>query len=271
MISYEVVDGGVRVTSETGTWFAKRLVLTVGAWAPSIYGRDLGASFPLKVVRRCLFWFKPKEGAGNRFDDIPVYIYDMGSRGNFYGFPSQHGPPGGVKVAFHYDDPAVSTECTPDSINRTIAPAEVEAIREVLKSRMPLLAGTFFFFEIMIYRQLFHMTVILSIFEYAGLTRLHFFLSLIFLEYTSLYLSLSLFVGELIGATTCMYTKTHDEHFLIDFHPHSDRVILASPCSGHGYKFCSVIGEVLADLSTAGETKHDISLFKLGASRLLAH
>jgi sarcosine oxidase len=38
-------------------------------------------------------------------------------------------------------------------------------------------------------------------------------------------------------------------------------VVLASPCSGHGYKFCSVIGEVLADLATEGATPHPIGLF----------
>jgi glycine/D-amino acid oxidase-like deaminating enzyme len=42
--------------------------------------------------------------------------------------------------------------------------------------------------------------------------------------------------GPLVQSTTCMYTMTPDEHFLIDFHPKTKNVILASPCSGHGFK-----------------------------------
>jgi len=40
-------------------------------------------------------------------------------------------------------------------------------------------------------------------------------------------------------------------------------VALASPCSGHGYKFASVVGEIMADLVERGETNHDLSLFRL--------
>eukprot|EP01038_Epipyxis_sp_PR26KG_P007742 gene7742-10519_t len=56
--------------------------------------------------------------------------------------------------------------------------------------------------------------------------------------------------GELVSTATCMYTMTVDEHFIIDFHPdYPDKnVIIASPCSGHGFKFCSVIGEIITDL-----------------------
>ncbi len=51
---------------------------------------------------------------------------------------------------------------------------------------------------------------------------------------------------------------------LIDFHPQFKKnVVVASPCSGHGYKFCSGIGEVISEMMTDGYAKHDISLFKL--------
>ena len=40
-------------------------------------------------------------------------------------------------------------------------------------------------------------------------------------------------------------------------------VIVASPCSGHGFKFAPVIGEVLADLVIEDRTDHDINLFTL--------
>jgi len=69
--------------------------------------------------------------------------------------------------------------------------------------------------------------------------------------------------GHLLSATTCMYTNTPDGHFLIDRHPRHPNVILASPCSGHGFKFASVIGEVLADLACEGQTEHPIDMFRL--------
>jgi glycine/D-amino acid oxidase-like deaminating enzyme len=54
-----------------------------------------------------------------------------------------------------------------------------------------------------------------------------------------------------------------DKHFLIDVHPEFPQVSFASPCSGHGFKFASVVGEVMADLADAGDTRHDIELFRL--------
>jgi sarcosine oxidase len=69
--------------------------------------------------------------------------------------------------------------------------------------------------------------------------------------------------GPTMALKTCMFTNTPDEHFILDFHPTASNVLLVSPCSGHGFKFCSVIGEIVADLVTRGATDHEISLFKL--------
>jgi sarcosine oxidase len=67
--------------------------------------------------------------------------------------------------------------------------------------------------------------------------------------------------GDFLYAKTCMYTNTPDEHFVISTHPHYPQVAIAAGFSGHGYKFCSVVGEILADLVTEGETPHPIDLF----------
>jgi hypothetical protein len=69
--------------------------------------------------------------------------------------------------------------------------------------------------------------------------------------------------GPTMNLETCLFTNTPDNHFVIDEHPVYPQVTFASPCSGHGFKFASVIGEVMADLSTTGVTRHDISLFRL--------
>ncbi len=71
--------------------------------------------------------------------------------------------------------------------------------------------------------------------------------------------------GPTMALRACMFTNTPDEHFILDHHPTYKQVILASPCSGHGYKFCSVVGEIVADLATNdGSTRHEIGFLRLG-------
>lgn len=67
--------------------------------------------------------------------------------------------------------------------------------------------------------------------------------------------------GPTMGLRACMFTNTPDEHFILDVHPEYPQVSVAAGFSGHGYKFCSVVGEIMADLTEAGETRHDIGLF----------
>jgi sarcosine oxidase len=75
--------------------------------------------------------------------------------------------------------------------------------------------------------------------------------------------------GPTMALRTCMFTNTVDEHFVIDRHPACPQVILASPCSGHGYKFCSVIGEILAELASGdGHTRHQIEFLRLSRPAL---
>nr|P23342.1 RecName: Full=Monomeric sarcosine oxidase; Short=MSOX [Bacillus sp. NS-129]BAA01410.1 sarcosine oxidase [Bacillus sp.] [Bacillus sp. (in: firmicutes)] len=74
--------------------------------------------------------------------------------------------------------------------------------------------------------------------------------------------------GELKKGAVCMYTKTPDEHFVIDLHPKYSNVAIAAGFSGHGFKFSSVVGETLAQLATTGKTEHDISIFSLNRDAL---
>jgi sarcosine oxidase len=68
--------------------------------------------------------------------------------------------------------------------------------------------------------------------------------------------------GPLRGSTVCLYTNTSDFHFVIDVHPAVSGVAFASACSGHGFKFAPVIGEILADLAVDGATAYPIDLFR---------
>ncbi len=69
--------------------------------------------------------------------------------------------------------------------------------------------------------------------------------------------------GPRVKATTCLYTVTPDGDFIVDSLPGYPHVVVASPCSGHGFKFAPVIGEILADLVTRCEPKHEIGRFSL--------
>jgi len=69
--------------------------------------------------------------------------------------------------------------------------------------------------------------------------------------------------GPTLAMKACMFTNSPDEHFLIDRHPDFAEVVIAAGFSGHGFKFCSVVGEVLADLALDDGTDWNIGLFRL--------
>jgi sarcosine oxidase len=200
-LSWEARPDGVRVSTARGVYEASRLVVSVGPWAPEILA-DLGLQ--LVIERNVLVWFEPIGGREPFLPDrFPIYIWEVDDQAQFYGFPAQEGPPGGVKVALF----RAGIHCTPETIDRTIHPHEIEELRSAIAERIPALNGA------------------------------------------------------LLDAATCMYTTAPDEHFVVGLHPRHDAVVIASPCSGHGYKFASVMGEVLADLAMHGTTSHPIALF----------
>ncbi len=197
--------GGVVVTTAQGQYHASRLVIAPGAWAPETLA---ALGLPLQVERQILFWFEPTQDLA-AFDPsrFPVYIWECENGVQFYGFPKQAGVPG-VKVAFfRMAQVGLGQTGSPETIDRTVHPHEIEAIRSFIAPRIPALNGKF------------------------------------------------------LDARTCLYTTTPDEHFVIAQHPEHSQVAIACGFSGHGYKFASVVGEILADLSCDGSTKHPIDLF----------
>lgn len=67
--------------------------------------------------------------------------------------------------------------------------------------------------------------------------------------------------GPFLRGTVCLYTVTPDLNFVLGPHPHCADAVVGCGFSGHGYKFCSVMGEVLADLATTGRSRFDLGLF----------
>ena len=69
--------------------------------------------------------------------------------------------------------------------------------------------------------------------------------------------------GSLRSSVVCMYTNTPDENFILDYHPTCRQVVIASPCSGHGFKFSPVVGELVAAFFCDDSPRFDLSLFRL--------
>lgn len=195
---WERDGGGVRVTSAQGSYRARHLVITAGAWL----SRLLPQLAPhLWVERNVLFWFEPR-GERDAFERLPVYIVEDTDR-LYYGFP--YDPTSGLKMAgLHFGD-----RVDPDRVDREAGSTDEERVRSWLRRRMPLADG------------------------------------------------------ERRRAQVCLYTNSPDGHFIID---REGPVTYASACSGHGFKFASAVGEILADLALTGRSTLDIGF--LASERL---
>ena len=200
VLSWAPNPDGLRVNCESGTYTAKQMVLSPGAWMNSLLPSP---GLPLSVERQVLFWFEPvANGAAFEPSRLPIFIWEYASHQFFYGFPDLGD---GVKFALHHQgDPAEA-----NSLLRDITPDEIETARGLLRRFIPGAAGA------------------------------------------------------LKSAVACMYTNTPDEHFILDRHPTLPQALIASPCSGHGFKFSPVIGEIIAHVIAGEEPRFDLSLFKL--------
>ena len=85
-----------------------------------------------------------------------------------------------------------------------------------------------------------------------------------------------LFKNFFVGASaivksskTCLYTNTDSQDFLIDFYQGNNNVLILSPCSGHGFKFASVVGEIAADLIETGKSKFNLTNFSFEKHRII--
>ncbi|MDT0342810.1 N-methyl-L-tryptophan oxidase [Streptomyces litchfieldiae] len=136
---WEALPGGrgVRVTTARGSYTAGHLVVSPGAWAP----RQLaGLGVPLTVERQIMYWFEPTGGTEPWAPERqPIYIWEDPDGSQIYGFPALDGPGGGAKVALFRQ----GTVCTPETIDRTVHPAEIEEMAARVGARLPTLPGRF--------------------------------------------------------------------------------------------------------------------------------
>ena len=66
-------------------------------------------------------------------------------------------------------------------------------------------------------------------------------------------------LGPMVASATCLYTNTPDFRFALGQHPEEPRVTVVSACSGHGFKFASVIGEVTTGMVADEKSGYDLS------------
>ncbi|HWN71413.1 MAG TPA: N-methyl-L-tryptophan oxidase [Haliangium sp.] len=68
--------------------------------------------------------------------------------------------------------------------------------------------------------------------------------------------------GPTMAMKTCLFTNSPDEHFILDRHPRHAQAAIAAGFSGHGFKFCSVVGEIMTELVLDGQTRLNIRRFR---------
>lgn len=191
----------VDIITEKGTYYAKNLVVTAGAWIPKVV-KNL--DLPIQVLRKAAGWFTPDQEGKFDYGKFPAFVFDT-KEGHYYGFPNFHGS--GLKIGRHDH----GMDCNPDTVDRVFGSYQEDEgdLRHFLNQYMPSAAN------------------------------------------------------EVKNGKICLYSLTPDSDFIIDFHPEYNNVVLAGGFSGHGFKFASVVGRILADLALTGDTKYNISSFGL--------
>lgn len=191
---------GITIATRNETFHAKKVIVTVGAWAKQLLP-DI--SLPLQPTRKVVGWFDADE---TLFSDtaFPSFFVEDDER-MFYGFPSLDGS--GLKVGRTDGGQPIEPGIHTQDFGRY--DADEGDLRQFLSTYMPAANG------------------------------------------------------PLKRGKTCLYTMSSDHDFIVDFHPEHDSILFACGFSGHGFKFGSVMGEVLSELTLNGETPFDLSRFRL--------
>lgn len=208
VLHFEETSGGVKVKTDRAEYTASQLIITAGPWLPELMQEHPALAAHFSIARQVMYWFdikaqydKFKPGA------FPIFIWEgHDDLASSYGMPALDGPDGGFKTA----SPRFNEIVTPDTVNRTVSQAEIDAIYHDQVARC-----------------------------FEGVA------------------------NNCLRSAVCMYTDTADSRFVMGKLPGTKSVIVASPCSGHGFKHSPAIGECLAQLALDGKSTIDISGFEL--------
>lgn len=138
---------GVAVTTRVGARFeADRLLIAAGAWTQPLLA-SLGVQIPLVVTRQVVVHLEPQQQRAESFEigRLPVWI---DAAANAYGFPYiRDGQAGGVKIALHDQGEAT----TPETVNRSVTEADLEAVRQIARRRFPDLSERVIYAKVCLY------------------------------------------------------------------------------------------------------------------------
>jgi sarcosine oxidase len=201
VLEWHARDNDVSVTTTRGTYRARKLVVTAGAWARAMVPALQTLAVP---ERQVMIWVQPRKPEYFRLGAFPVFNFEA-PEGRFYGFPV-YGIPGFKLGKYHHRGERVDD---PDNMDRECHEEDEEVLREGLRRYFPDADG------------------------------------------------------PTMAMKACLFTNSPDEHFIIDRLPAHPNVAVAAGFSGHGFKFCSVVGEIMTELVVDGATRLDTSLFRL--------
>lgn len=209
VLEWEKEKDEIKVVTEKDVYYAKKLVITAGAWTGKMITQ---LTNELKITRQVIVWVKPANEELFLSSRFPCWLLADDKRpGALYGFPfldkQNFGEPEGLKFAWHY----AADETDPDNVNREITADEIYQLIQHVSEYIPAVAD-----------------------------------------------------AEIAATKTCLYANSPDENFIIDHLPgYDDDVTIACGFSGHGFKFVSVVGEIIADLAMDGKTGLPIDFLRL--------
>jgi sarcosine oxidase len=138
--SIELGPSGVHLSADGEQLSAPKVVLATGAWADRLANLD---GFGLGVQRQTVHWFQPVQPADFAADRFPVYLWEVPTPptapiAQLYGFPCMPGETLAKAALYHDGSPAT---VDPDSLDRTVTPADYDRVRDLLAGTLPGLAG----------------------------------------------------------------------------------------------------------------------------------
>lgn len=200
-----ISSGRVMVSTASRAYLAHSLVLSAGAWLPSLVP---ALHLPLEVEQQTVYWFRARRGPGREYRAMPAFVWYVPQGGYYYGTPDVGE---GVKVGSNQGQRVRDVAHRPPASRR-----ELRLVQRFAARRLPGLSP------------------------------------------------------EPHRHARCLYTNTPDKNFIVAFHPDSRNVMMVSACSGHGFKFASVLGELIAESMRTNAIPPLLRPFGLSLSRFPA-
>ncbi|SHO65552.1 sarcosine oxidase [Pseudoxanthobacter soli DSM 19599] len=234
-------DAGVTIVSDLGRVRARKVVVATGPWIAELVPSLKGVAKPIKQV---VAWFQPRDSFATALGRMPVFLRDESI------FRSDRSDLDDKNMLPH------------SNLERFLVDQMVPSDRKALEGE----AGSFFGFPV-IGRDAVKVGKHCHFFEEIDPDRPNPAVddrdTAVLEDFVARRVPGA--AGVRVATSTCRYTLLPGENFLLDHVPGEPNIVAASPCSGHGYKFASVIGEILADLALDGGTALPVALFSFEA------